>query len=76
MPWIRLSDGTVAHVRLGKRGAKITQRDLEALEAAKRALDDLESVLLTCIECAQRYRGATVSALLYRSCLCGGELRA
>jgi hypothetical protein len=40
MPWLRLPDGTVAHVRMGKRGAKITQRDIEAIQAMKTALDN------------------------------------
>jgi hypothetical protein len=42
MPFIRLSDGTVAHVRLGKRGARLTQRDMDALEALALAVNQAE----------------------------------
>lgn len=34
MSFIRLPDGTVAHVRLG-RGQKLTQRDIESIQAIK-----------------------------------------
>jgi hypothetical protein len=39
--FIRLSDGSVAHVRMGKRGQKPTRRDIEALEAAAKAIRDM-----------------------------------
>jgi|HubBroStandDraft_6_1064221.scaffolds.fasta_scaffold216534_5 hypothetical protein len=35
---IKLSDGTPVHVRLAKRGQKITPRDIEAIEAVRDAL--------------------------------------
>jgi hypothetical protein len=35
---VRLSDGTIVHVRLSKRGAKLTARDIEAIEAMRDAL--------------------------------------
>jgi hypothetical protein len=38
---IKLSDGTVAHVRMGKRGQKPSPRDIEALEAAVKAINEL-----------------------------------
>jgi ribosomal protein L37AE/L43A len=41
MPYIKLSDGTVAHVRMGKRGGKPSARDIEALEAAAKAIREL-----------------------------------
>jgi hypothetical protein len=74
--FIRLNDGTVAHVRQGKRAQKITERDKQILEDYRRELLDAESILLTCQTCGGRYYVASVDALLYRSCLCGGELRA
>ena len=38
MPFIKLSDGTVAHVRMGNRGAKPTEADIRALEECAKAL--------------------------------------
>lgn len=35
---ITLSDGTVAHVRMSKRGAKITEADIKAIEELRDAL--------------------------------------
>jgi hypothetical protein len=35
---IKLSDGTVAHVRMSKRGAKITEADIKAIEEMRDAL--------------------------------------
>jgi hypothetical protein len=35
---ITLSDGTVAHVRMSKRGAKLTEADIKAIEDARDAL--------------------------------------
>jgi hypothetical protein len=35
---VRLSDGTVVHVRMAKRGAKITEADIKAIEAVRDAL--------------------------------------
>jgi hypothetical protein len=41
VPWIVLKDGTQVHVTMAKRGAKLTEKDIEALrelaEAARRA---------------------------------------
>lgn len=38
MTLIKLSDGTVAHVRMSKRGAKPTEADIKAIEAVRDAL--------------------------------------
>lgn len=38
MTYIRLSDGTIAHVRMGKRGAKPTEADIKAIEEVRDAL--------------------------------------
>lgn len=38
MTRIRLSDGTIAHVRLSKRGAKVTEADIKAIEELRDAL--------------------------------------
>ena len=38
MPFIKLSDGTIAHVRMGKRGAKLSERDIKAIEEVRGAL--------------------------------------
>lgn len=38
-------------------------------------MTDHPGILLKCVKCGGRYRGGTIDALLYRSCLCGGELR-
>lgn len=35
---IKLSDGTVAHVRMSKRGAKVTEADIKAIEELRDAL--------------------------------------
>lgn len=35
---IKLSDGTVAHVRIAKRGAKLSDRDVRAIESVRDAL--------------------------------------
>lgn len=35
---IKLSDGTVAHVRLSKRGAKLTAADIKAIEEMRDCL--------------------------------------
>ena len=40
MPFIKLKDGTVAHVRLAKHGATLTARDQAAFEALAQALRD------------------------------------
>jgi hypothetical protein len=40
MPFVRLPDGRVAHVSMGRRGQVPTAKDLEALLAAAQALDD------------------------------------
>lgn len=38
MSYIKLNDGTVAHVRMGKRGGKITPADIQAIESVRDAL--------------------------------------
>lgn len=47
MPWLKLKDGTVAHVKLGGRGAKLTTKDFEALrelaEAGRAKADEIEA---------------------------------
>lgn len=32
MPWIKLKDGSTAHVTMGRRGGKLTARDIAAFE--------------------------------------------
>jgi hypothetical protein len=38
MTTVRLSDGTVVHVRMAKRGVKITEADIKAIEEMRDAL--------------------------------------
>jgi hypothetical protein len=42
MTTVRLSDGTVVHVSMSKRGAKITEADIKAIEEVRDALRRVE----------------------------------